>query len=109
MVGRELSAVFPKIAGRRPARWCSRLAGLGCRGAGVRDVSPAGAGRRDPGARRLGRRGAHRAGAGDLFGLTPADSGELLLRGRAVTIDSPAARRSRLGSAMFPKTGAAMA
>ena len=65
MVGRELSAVFPKIA-VEPGEVVLEVRGLGCRASGVRDVGPERPGRRDPGPGRTGRRGADRAGAGPL-------------------------------------------
>jgi rhamnose transport system ATP-binding protein len=87
MVGRELSAVFPKTF-VNPGEVVLEARGLGCRRTGVRAVSlhvRAG--------EILGLAGLVGAGrtklARVLFGLTPADSGELLVRGRPVTIDSP--------------------
>ena len=75
--------------------------GLSCRGSGVRDVSfvvKAG--------EILGLAGLVGAGRTELarviFGLTPADSGELLLRGRAVSIDSPR-RAVALGIGYVPE------
>jgi rhamnose transport system ATP-binding protein len=88
MVGRELSAVFPKreVPVGEPVL---ELRGLGSRAAGVRDVSlqlRAGeivglAGLVGSGRTELAR---------TLFGLAPADAGELLLRGSRVTFASPA-------------------
>jgi rhamnose transport system ATP-binding protein len=88
MVGRELSAVFPK----RPVPMGEVLLearGLGSRAGGVSDVSfSVRAGEI------LGLAGLVGAGrtelARTLFGLTPADEGELLLRGQPVRIGSPA-------------------
>jgi rhamnose transport system ATP-binding protein len=88
MVGRELSAVFPKSAAE-PGEVVLQARGLGNRGAGVRGV--------DLSVRAgevLGLAGLVGAGRTELarilFGLTPADSGEVRLRGRPVAIDSPA-------------------
>ncbi|MFN7929633.1 MAG: sugar ABC transporter ATP-binding protein [Blastocatellia bacterium] len=89
MVGRELSAVFPK---RDVAigEVVLELRNLSCQTAGVRDINltiRAG--------EIVGLAGLVGAGrtelARTLFGLTPADAGEILLRGAAVTINSPAA------------------
>jgi rhamnose transport system ATP-binding protein len=88
MVGRELSAVFPK----RPVPMGEVLLearGLGSRAGGVSDVSfSVRAGEI------LGLAGLVGAGrtelARTLFGLTPADEGELLLRGQPVRVGSPA-------------------
>ena len=62
MVGRELSAVFPKTF-VEPGEVVLEVRNLGCRAAGVRDVSSERSGRRDPRAGRTGRRGQDRAGA----------------------------------------------
>jgi rhamnose transport system ATP-binding protein len=100
MVGRELSAVFPKEA-VEPGGVVLAVRGLGCRAAGVRDVTfSVRAGEI------LGLAGLVGAGrtelAGVLFGLTPADAGEVRLRGTPVTIDSPA-RAVALGLAYVPE------
>jgi rhamnose transport system ATP-binding protein len=75
--------------------------GLGCRASGVRDV--------DLSVRAgeiLGLAGLVGAGRTELarvlFGLTPADRGEVRLRGRPVTIDSPATAVD-LGIAYLPE------
>ena len=87
MVGRELTAVFPK---REVAQGdvVLELRGLGCRALGVSGVSlelRAG--------EILGLAGLVGAGRSELarilFGLDPADAGEILLRGRPVRIDTP--------------------
>lgn len=89
MVGRELSAVFPK---REVARGevLLELQALGCRASGVKNVNlelRAG--------EIVGLAGLVGAGRTELartiFGLTPADEGAILLRGKRVTISSPAA------------------
>jgi len=87
MVGRELTAVFPKqIVPIGDS--VLELRGVGCREGGVRNVSLdlkdgeivgvaglVGAGRTEL--------------ARILFGLTPADSGQILLRGKRIVIDRP--------------------
>jgi rhamnose transport system ATP-binding protein len=100
MVGRELSAVFPKTAVER-GDIVLDVQGLGSRAAGIRDVTfslRAG--------EILGLAGLVGAGrtelAGVLFGLTPADHGEIRLRGRPVVINSPA-RAVALGVAYVPE------
>jgi rhamnose transport system ATP-binding protein len=87
MVGRELSTVFPKVPAER-GETVLELRGLNCRAAGVKDVSlslRAG--------EILGLAGLVGAGrtelAGTVFGLTPADAGEIRVRGRPVSIDTP--------------------
>ncbi len=100
MVGRELSSLFPRTKGA-PGEVVLEMRGLGCRRVRVRDVSlnvRAG--------EIVGLAGLVGAGrtelAGILFGLTPADSGEIRLRGRPVSIDSPA-RAVDLGIAYLPE------
>jgi rhamnose transport system ATP-binding protein len=100
MVGRELSAVFPKQT-VPIGDVVLELRGLGCRAAGVRQIDLAirageivalaglvGAGRTEL--------------ARVLFGLTPADNGQLLYQGRPVVIDSPI-RAIELGIAYVPE------
>jgi rhamnose transport system ATP-binding protein len=100
MVGRELSAVFPKRA-VPVGDVVLEVRGLSCRAASVRNVSL--------GVRAgeiLGLAGLVGAGRTELarvlFGLTPADAGQILLRGRPVVIDSPA-RAVALGIAYVPE------
>jgi rhamnose transport system ATP-binding protein len=100
MVGRELSAVFPKVA-VEVGDVVLEARGLGCRAAGVRGVHlTVRAGEI------LGLAGLVGAGRTELarvlFGLTPADAGEVRLRGRPVRIDSPA-RAVALGLAYVPE------
>jgi rhamnose transport system ATP-binding protein len=100
MVGRQLTAIFPKQEvqfGNTVLEACN----LGCRASGVHGVSF--------GVRAgeiLGFAGLVGAGRTELarilFGLTPADSGEIRLRGRAVAIDSPP-RAIELGIAYVPE------
>ena len=88
MVGRELSTVFPK----RPVQIGEpvlELRGLGCAASGVRDVTlTVRAGEI------VGLAGLVGAGRTELartvFGVTPADRGEIRLRGRRITVGSPA-------------------
>ena len=88
MVGRELSAVFPK---REVPRGDAvlELRGVGCGSSGVRDINlTVHAGEI------VGLSGLVGAGRSELartiFGLTPADRGEILVKGRRVRIGSPA-------------------
>jgi rhamnose transport system ATP-binding protein len=100
MVGRELSAVFPKTF-VEPGEVVLELRNLGCRAAGVRDVSlnvRAG--------EILGLAGLVGAGRTELarvlFGLMPADTGLVRLRGQVVAIHSPP-RAAALGIAYVPE------
>ncbi len=87
MVGRELSAVFPKVE-VTPGEVVLDLQNVGCHEAGVHDVTfQVRAGEI------VGLAGLVGAGRTELarvlFGLTPATSGSIVLRGQAVTIPSP--------------------
>jgi len=87
MVGRELSAVFPK-ADVAPGDVVLSLRGLGSRAAGVRDVDlevRAGEIVGVAGLVGAGRTELARA----IFGLEPADAGEIRLKGRTVRFASP--------------------
>jgi rhamnose transport system ATP-binding protein len=88
MVGRELSAVFPKT-NVLLGDVVLETRGLGCSTSGVRDINLS-----IRSGETLGLAGLVGAGRTELarvlFGLTPADSGEILLRGQPVAIDSPA-------------------
>jgi rhamnose transport system ATP-binding protein len=100
MVGRELSAVFPKTEAA-PGDVLLEARRLSCRAAGVRDVSfTVRAGEI------FGLSGLVGAGRTELarvlFGITPADSGEIRLDGRTVTIRSPA-HAVELGIAYVPE------
>ncbi|HEY8485472.1 MAG TPA: sugar ABC transporter ATP-binding protein [Longimicrobiales bacterium] len=100
MVGRELSAVFPKRP-VEPGEVVLELRGLGCSAAGVRDVNlEVRAGEI------VGLAGLVGAGRTELartiFGLTPADAGEIRLRGERVVIGSPAEAIER-GIAYVPE------
>jgi rhamnose transport system ATP-binding protein len=100
MVGRELSAVFPKRKVEL-GEAVLELRNLGCLASGMRDVNlTVRAGEI------VGLAGLVGAGRTELartiFGLTPADAGEILLRGRSLTIDSPA-RAIEHGIAYVPE------
>ncbi|HWQ36486.1 MAG TPA: sugar ABC transporter ATP-binding protein [Blastocatellia bacterium] len=88
MVGRELSAVFPKRT-VEPGEVALELRGLGCAATGVRNVNLS-----VRAGEIVGLAGLVGAGRTELarviFGLTPADEGEILLRGKPVTISNPA-------------------
>jgi rhamnose transport system ATP-binding protein len=100
MVGRELSAVFPKTS-VVPGDVVLEVRRLGCRAGGVRDVSLS-----VRAGEILGLAGLVGAGRTELacvlFGVTPADEGEILLRGRPVVIDEPG-RAVELGIAYVPE------
>jgi rhamnose transport system ATP-binding protein len=88
MVGRELSAVFPKVA-VEPKEVVLRTRELGCSESGVHGINlEVRAGEI------VGLAGLVGAGRSELarvlFGLTPADAGEIFLRDRPVRIESPA-------------------
>jgi rhamnose transport system ATP-binding protein len=88
MVGRELSAVFPKRAVPL-GDTVLELRGVGCTSSGVSDISLS-----VRAGEIVGLSGLVGAGRSELartiFGLTPADRGEILVRGRRVRIGSPA-------------------
>jgi rhamnose transport system ATP-binding protein len=88
MVGRELSAVFPKRAVPL-GDTVLELRGVGCASAGVSDISLS-----VRAGEIVGLSGLVGAGRSELartiFGLTPADRGEILVRGKRVRIGSPA-------------------
>src|SRR6185436_4087567 len=87
MIGRELSAVFPKREVKQ-GEALLELRNVGCRATGVRDVSLS-----VRAGEIVGLAGLVGAGRTELarvlFGLTPADEGEILLHGQRVVIDSP--------------------
>jgi rhamnose transport system ATP-binding protein len=100
MVGRELSAVFPKIE-IAPGEVLLEARSVSCRAARVHDVSFA-----VRAGEIFGLAGLVGAGRTELarvlFGITPADGGQILLAGRTVTIRSPA-QAVALGVAYVPE------
>jgi len=100
MVGRSLEAVFPKIEVPL-GDVVLETRGLGCRESGVRDISL-----QVRAGEILGLAGLIGAGRTELarvlFGLTPADSGRILLGGRAVPVHSPS-HAVKLGIAYVPE------
>jgi rhamnose transport system ATP-binding protein len=87
MVGRELTAVFPKKAIELGER-ILEVRGLGCSETGVRNVSLS-----VHAGEIVGLAGLVGAGRSELaraiFGLTPANEGAIFVRGQRVKIDSP--------------------
>jgi rhamnose transport system ATP-binding protein len=87
MVGREVSSIYP-AAESEPGEIVLSLKNLGCSASGVRNVTlDARAGEI------IGLAGLVGAGRSELarvlFGLTPADSGEMLFKGQHITIHYP--------------------
>jgi len=100
MVGRELSAVFPKS--EVPiGETVLETRGLGCRASALRDVNLTVRAGEILGI--AGLVGSGRTELADtLFGLTPADRGEIILRGQKQTLHSPA-DAIRLGFGYVPE------
>lgn len=100
MVGRELSAVFPKQE-VPVGEVVLELRQLGCSASGVRDINLS-----VRAGEIVGLAGLVGAGRTELaqtiFGLTPGDRGEILLRGKSARIAS-AARAIELGIAYVPE------
>ena len=100
MVGRELSAVFPKRE-VQIGEVVLELKNLGSSEAGIRDVSLS-----VRAGEILGLAGLVGAGRTELarvlFGLHQSDNGQIMIRGREVMIDSPA-RAVELGIAYVPE------
>jgi rhamnose transport system ATP-binding protein len=100
MVGRELSAVFPKTAVPIGGVVLD-VRGVGCQASGVHGVSL-----HVCSGEILGLAGLVGAGRTELarvlFGLTPADQGEIRLRGELVSIDTPG-HAVALGVAYVPE------
>jgi rhamnose transport system ATP-binding protein len=88
MIGRELSAIFPKQSVVR-SDVALELRQISCRAAGVCDISLS-----LQSGEILGLAGLVGSGrtelAGTIFGLTPADSGDLLVHGKGASMTSPA-------------------
>jgi rhamnose transport system ATP-binding protein len=87
MVGREVSHLYPP-AETAPGEVVLELRGVGCSGSGVRGIDL-----KVRAGEIVGLAGLVGAGRTELarvlFGLTPADSGEIHLHGQSVTISSP--------------------
>jgi rhamnose transport system ATP-binding protein len=100
MVGRDLAAVYPKVEVPH-GDVLLETRDLGCSASGVRGVSLS-----VRAGEILGLAGLVGAGRTELarvlFGLTPADAGEIRLRGRPVVVDSPS-RAVGLGIAYVPE------
>ncbi|HSZ56621.1 MAG TPA: sugar ABC transporter ATP-binding protein [Tepidisphaeraceae bacterium] len=100
MVGRELSAVFPKIS-VTPGETLLETHQLICHESGISEVSLS-----VRAGEILGLAGLVGSGRTELarvlFGLTPADAGDIHVRGKAVAIDSPG-RAIELGIAYVPE------
>jgi rhamnose transport system ATP-binding protein len=100
MVGRELSAVYPKKTVQL-GEVILELRGVGCSASGIHDVDlSVRAGEIVGLAGLVG--GGRTELARTIFGLTPADAGEVLIRGERVTIES-AAQAISLGIAYVPE------
>jgi rhamnose transport system ATP-binding protein len=100
MVGRELSAVFPKRA-VQTGDTVLELRQLGCSASGIHDVNlSVRAGEIVGLAGLVG--GGRTELARTIFGLTPSDSGEIAVRGRRVKIQS-AAQAIECGIAYVPE------
>jgi len=100
MVGREISTVFPKRE-VTPGATVLELQGLGCRASGISGVTLS-----VRAGEILGLAGLVGAGRTELarvlFGLTPADSGRILLQGSPVVLRSPGQAVAR-GIAYVPE------
>lgn len=100
MVGRELAAVFPKRA-VSIGDVAIELRGVSCRASGVHDVSMSV--RRGEIVGLAGLVGSGRTQVAEvLFGLTPADGGQVLMGGTPVRIASPR-EAIRLGISYLPE------
>jgi rhamnose transport system ATP-binding protein len=100
MVGRELSAVFPKKEVAL-GEVILELRAVGCSSSGVHNVNLAVRAGEIVGLAGLVGAGRTELARG-IFGLEPVDKGETLLRGEAVKIESPA-QAIKLGIAYLPE------
>jgi rhamnose transport system ATP-binding protein len=100
MVGRELSAVFPKQAVDL-GEIVLELREFGCSTGGVKDVNLTVRAGEIVGLAGLVGSGRTEM-ARSIFGLTPADAGEILISGRTVVIDTPA-KAIECGIAYLPE------
>jgi rhamnose transport system ATP-binding protein len=100
MVGRDVAEVFPKQS-VPPGETILEVRRLGCKASALRDVSLSVRAGEIVGV--AGLMGAGRTElARCLFGLTPADTGEIVLRGERIEVTSPA-RAIDLGIAYLPE------
>ena len=100
MVGRELSAVYPKRTVQL-GEVILELRGVGCSASGIHDIDlSVRAGEIVALAGLVG--GGRTELARTIFGLTPADEGEVLIRGEGMTIES-AAQAISYGIAYVPE------
>jgi len=100
MIGRAVAAIVPK-RGSAPGAVALELRHVSCRAAGVQDVSLSV--RRGEIVGLAGLVGSGRTQLAEtLFGLTPADSGEMLLDGQHVRVQSPA-RAIDMGIGYLPE------
>lgn len=87
MIGREMATIFPKVESK-PGKIALELRGVGCSATGVHDVSFT-----IRSGEIVGLAGLVGAGRTELaetiFGLTPADSGVIVVDGREARIDRP--------------------
>ena len=100
MIGREVPAIVPKRASV-PGPVALELRQISCRAAGVQDVSLSVRSGEIVGLAGLVGSGRTQL-AETLFGLTPADSGELLVDGQPVRVQSPA-RAIEMGIGYLPE------
>jgi rhamnose transport system ATP-binding protein len=100
MVGRELSAVFPKKE-VEPGEVILELRRVGCSSSGINNVNLAVRAGEIVGLAGLVGAGRTELARG-IFGLEPADEGEILLRGAPVKLESPAQAIKR-GIAYLPE------
>jgi rhamnose transport system ATP-binding protein len=100
MIGRELLAIFPKRA-VTPGQVAMEVRNLSCRAAGVRNISLTIRSGEIVGLAGLVGSGRTEL-AKTLFGLTPADSGEIIVHGQSVRVMSPT-RAIEIGIGYLPE------